>query len=67
MNYKGAVTDRKVENYIANNLGFEENQLVDCIQDLNTLKERGVNSSLQAVRKKYSHPQYCAIHPYIFQ
>lgn len=47
-------------------LGFGDCELAPCMQDLYSLQVRGEQSSLQAVRKKYSNSKYAAVHPYLF-
>ncbi|CDW78450.1 UNKNOWN [Stylonychia lemnae] len=59
--------DQRVEQYISQSLGFNETDLLICIKELQFIKIRSTNSTLQSVRKKYAHPQYSSIHPYIFQ
>ena len=59
--------NRTLDINLSDTLGFSEGELTPCMQDLFNLQQRGVSSSLQAVRKKYSTPKYSCVHPHIFQ
>lgn len=64
--------EKRVEMFVRENLGFNKDSgtietLLLCCKELHFLKLRSMNSSLQAVRKKYQGPEFSAIHAYIFQ
>ncbi len=62
--------DRRIEQYVRDTLGLlsrdESDALQLCCKELHFLQMRSMNSSLQAVRKKYQSQEYSSIHPFIF-
>jgi hypothetical protein len=62
--------EKRIENYIRENLGFNQKEggetLMLCCKELHFLQVRSLNSSLQAVRKKYQGPEFSQIHAFIF-
>lgn len=64
--------EKRIENYIRDSLGFNKDiakveMFLLCSKELQFLQVRSLNSSLQAVRKKYQGPEFAAVHQFIFQ
>jgi Cyclin, C-terminal domain len=62
--------EKKVETYIRESLGYHSGENADnlllCCRELHFLQVRSMNSSLQAVRKKFQGSEFAPIHAYIF-
>ena len=64
-------SDKRIELHIKESLGITNDtenfeKFVFCCKELQILHVRSLNSSLQAVRKKYQTYEFSSIHPYIF-
>ena len=59
--------EEQIEAYVASSLGFQLEDLVNCIRELEYVRSRNTNSStLLSVRRKYAANQYRGIHKLIF-
>lgn len=64
-----AECEKRVDAFVRESLGFGKehaDMLLLCSKELHFLQLRSMNSSLQAVRKKYQSSEYTSVHPYIF-